>query len=142
MRIEAEKSKLIRCLIIGALFVVSGFVSCTEIKYAIWGRTSEATILRTFKFTQYRGRPWPSVPKLGVEYEFREADGTVRKESVSRARDWPIPADKKITIDYLPGVWRASRLSGEWNYIAVTFFAISFGVLAFFVVRTWRAACK
>jgi hypothetical protein len=139
--VDSETHRLKIWLFVGAVVLISAVMSCTEIRYAIWGQTAEATIQRTHEVQIYR-RHGMSETKLAVEYEFSEQDGTERKEVMNQEMNWPVPADHKIKVQYLPGVWRASRLVGEWNYIAVSVFVVSFGVAMFFVVKTWREASR
>ncbi len=125
-------------LFVGMLFLVSAYCSCQEMKYAIWGKTAEATITSTRPMVVSEGRRTRRV--LMVQYQFTEANGTERRDSTTRALDWQPPADGKLIIDYLAGVEGRSRPHGKWNYIAVAFFLIMLSAMVFFVVKTFRSA--
>lgn len=122
-------------LFVGMLFLVSTYCSCQEMKYAIWGKTAEATISRTQRMQMRR-----TGTVLVVYYEFTEQGGAQRTDSMTRSLDWQPPADGKLVIDYLAGAEGKSRPHGEWNYIAVAFFLVMLGALTIFVVKTFRSA--
>jgi hypothetical protein len=133
MEDETRRFKIM--VFVGLLFVLSAYSSCQEIKYSIWGKTAEATISSTQRMRMRRTRT-----VLVVRYEFTEESGAQRTDSMAQPLDWQPPADGKLSIDYLAGAKGESRLHGEWNFIAVSFFLVMLGTMVFFVVKTFRSA--
>lgn len=136
-----DRAKLRIGLVVVVVVLTSAYLSCVEVKYAIWGKTADAEITRTFEFTEYH-RHGLSEEKLAVQYHFREQDGTDRKEVMNRSANWQVPADNRLRIQYLPGEGGAARPAGERSYVALGIFLVSLSVLGFFTVKTWREAYK
>ncbi len=138
MDLDKETVKLNVLVFVALAFLISAYASCRDIKYELWGVTTEATITRTRKKITTRGRRVVHV--LVVDYRFVEEDGTERNDDMSRELDWQAPSGNKLQIDYLPGAEGESRRHGKRNYIALVFF---FGTLTAGVVftgRLWRRA--
>ena len=142
MSVELEKSKLGFCFIV--LFITSGIVSCGEIKYVLWGETTDATIVSVTRGTAITGYSRSSsrtVPVKDVRYKFAEKDGTEREGVVSMSIRWEPPKNRELKIDYVPGHERKSRLHGDNNNIQLMFFLGSSGALViWFGYLFWKGS--
>lgn len=109
-------------LLIGVFaFLISGYYSYSEWKFAIWGRTAEATVTRTYETTE-SGRRFRKRHYTVVEYQFPEADGTTRSERDKVSAGVVVPGSGRIFVQYLPGVADSSRLAGQTSWISVCVF--------------------
>jgi hypothetical protein len=116
---EEELAKLKWILIAGIAFLVTGYLSFQELKFAVWGTTAEATVTRTFE-TSSGSRRRPKL-LLAVEYTFSDEEGQHHSERDDVPSSWPTPGPK-VTIQYMPGVEDSSRLEGHSSQVAVWIF--------------------
>ncbi len=135
---EHEIAKLKWLFFAGVAFLITGYLSYKEMKYAIRGKSAEATITRTFETTSVgrRGKPRKY---LVVEYSFIDDDGKHQNDSDDVALDWPVP-EQSVTVEYLPGVERSSRIEGHSNMFAVWMFLGSCALLLFAGVKLYLMA--
>ncbi len=136
---EAERGKAGLLLAAIAAFLISGWYSYNELKYALHGETADATVLRTYESTEptRRGR---TGPRLAVLYAFADRDGLSREE-----RDWvPLPSDLQgeptVRVQYLPGEDGASRLAVNRSQLGPVIFAICLAVVVLSLFRLIREA--
>lgn len=109
-------------LLIGVIaFLISGYYSFSEVKFAIWGRTAEATVTRTYETTE-SGRRFRKRHYTVVEYQFAEADGTLRSERDKVSAGTVVPGISQIAVQYLPGVADSSRLAGQTSLTSICVF--------------------
>lgn len=115
---DEEVAKFKWLLGAGMVFLISGYFSLNELRYALFSRTVEARVTNA-RATQSVGRR--KEPRLAIEYNFTEAGGATRSERDTVPVDWPLSPDGAIQIQYIPGVANASRLSGRgsWNAVAI-----------------------
>ncbi|MFK7778754.1 MAG: hypothetical protein QM501_11670 [Gimesia sp.] len=113
---EEELAKLKWILIAGIAFLVTGYLSFQELKFAVWGTTAEANVTRTFETRASRRSRL-----LAVEYTFTDKEGKHHSERDDVPIDWPTPGPK-VNIQYMPGVEDSSRLEGHSSKIAVWIF--------------------
>ncbi|HPF39317.1 MAG TPA: hypothetical protein P5081_01135 [Phycisphaerae bacterium] len=119
------------------LFLLSGWLSCRELKYAAWGRSANADVVRVNKYIDRRKYEFDEIPMADVRYQWTDADDGQRKDGVLlRAEDAPAEGDI-IAIEYLPGV-KDSRMTGDRNAWAIAFFAISFLAALLWFAKAWR----
>jgi len=123
MDVEHETWKLKVMLIVIVAFVVSAFVSCSELKYATSGKKTEAVIDRVSDVVGRRGQTGRQ-----VVYHFHDQTGKLRKSSDQVPRDWVASDDQKIDVEYLEDT---SRVAGHRNIGALVTF---FGCLAAMLV--------
>ncbi|MCA9018312.1 MAG: hypothetical protein KDA77_23525, partial [Planctomycetaceae bacterium] len=116
---DEELAKLKWILAAGVAFLVTGYLSFQELKYAVWGTTTEATVTRTFETST--GSRRRSKMLLAVEYTFTDKEGQSHNERDDVPIDWPTPGPK-VNIQYLPGVEDSSRLEGHSSKVAVWMF--------------------
>src|SRR3954471_1230875 len=123
MDVEQETWKLKVMLFVIVVFIVSAFVSCSELKYATSGKKTEAVIDRVSDVISRRG----SRGRM-VVYHFHDERGQLRKSSDTVSRDSVGLHDEKIDVEYLEDT---SRVAGHRNMVAVVIF---FGCLAALLV--------
>lgn len=141
MDLEEETSKFKGLLIVGVLFVVSGFWSCQEFKYLVRGTPADATVRQVSKqripFDKRHREEW----LIEFSYSDKAGQRLVERETLPEA-ELP-PADgQTLAIEYLPGADDSARFAGRRNYVAMAFFLGTLGVLAFFIIRLWREAAE
>lgn len=133
--VDREVRKFYWLVLAAAGFLVSGVLSCMELRYSFWGKVAEAQVLRTYESANRYGRYYQQ-RLLAVEYVFTEADGTQRIERDDVPIDWPAPG-VTVAVQYIPGVAQTSRLAGDTASIAVWIFL---GFVIFLVVSVcWIA---
>ena len=111
---EQRKAGLLMAAVLAAL--ISGWYSYQELKYAFWGESIEATVIRTYEFT-VPTRYGRSKPRLGIEYQFDDAAGHTRTD-----KDWVrLPSDLRqadtVPVQSLRGVGGNSRLAANRSYL-------------------------
>lgn len=135
MDIDDEVGKFKHLMVAGVVFLVSGYIAFSELRYAIWSKTAEATVTKTHE-TASTGRR--RTPLLAVYYSFSEADGTGRSERDDVPVDFPVDPNGKIQVQYLPGVTDSSRLVGHSGMGAVYLFLGCCVWLAIAGFQAWR----
>ncbi len=117
-------------------FLMSMWYSWQEVKYAVWGETSSATVTEVREASS--GRRGRRV--LQVSFRYSDADG----HSVSEAQMLPLSTvlseGEEITVEYLPGAEDSARVEGTANLFAVYIFLGSLLVMAFVGFRIWKMA--
>jgi hypothetical protein len=101
---------------VGAVLIVAVTATFTELRYTVSGRTVEGKITNVSRvhWTWKWGRRSRNAPDSRIEYEFAEADGTVRKESVVKSFLGMLARNPQPTrIEYVPGARGWSRLAGD-----------------------------
>lgn len=136
---EAELVKLKWLIFAGLAFLVSSFFAWTELRYALWSRTTEAEVVDVFE-TETIGRRGRRIPVLAVEYRFTDEAGVPRFERDEVARGWQPPANRRVAIEYFPGENGGSRLAGNRNWRSLVVFFGTLAVLAFAGWKLWREA--
>ncbi|MCB9852329.1 MAG: hypothetical protein H6819_04475 [Phycisphaerales bacterium] len=135
-----EFNPFIPITVVLILFVVSGFLSYQEFKYAMWGRTANAEIIKVKEtaFSAEGGRG----AMMEVHYRWTDKNDGERTDELLRNPWMKDAVGKTIKIDYLPGV-KQSRIAGAplYSKIAVGFFIGSGSVaLLLFAYVWWRGA--
>src|SRR3954454_13361875 len=116
MDLEQETRRFKLLLFFGLMFLVSTFFAYKELKYWLRGKTIRADLIDVRETTSSGRR---RRPMLVVEYGFTEPGATTRRRETDRvSTDWEQPADKSVTVQYLPGTDN-SRLAGHANLVAV-----------------------
>lgn len=136
---DAEQRKAGLLIAAVVAFVISGWYSFNELKYFLWSHTVTATVTRTYEFT-VPTRHGQSGPRLGIEYEFTDADGETRHD-----KDWvPLPSEVRgqagVDIQYLPGPEGDSRLAANRSVIGPVFFVGCLLFLLFNLAQLIREA--
>jgi hypothetical protein len=126
------------------LFLLSGFKSCTELRYALGAKDATARVTRIHKERTRRNRPtlWT------VSYNFQNADtGELQRGSfrVGHAAARQFSAGDEIAIEYHGTSQVDSRLKGDnnmpWVYAflgSLTFCACATAILSWQSVRAER----
>lgn len=133
---DAELKKMVWILIVVVAFLVTGYLSFKELKYAVWGATAEATVTNTFDTSLGRRSPL-----LAVEYTFTDKDGQQHSERDDVPIDWPEPGPK-VNVQYLPGVEDSSRLEGHSAKVAVWMFLGCCVLLGFAGFKLYQMASE
>ena len=135
-----EESGALFWLIVAILvFIVSGLISWREMKYQLYGETTEAVIKRVIPVKHRdRGRDYTV---YHVRYMWTQRDGVKREDVDDVGTEWNRPASDTIRIDFLSGE-QGSRLSGDVNYFALVYFYGSAAIMIVVFVLTARKAYK
>lgn len=133
MDMEQETAKFKGMLFAGLVFIVTGFIAFSELRYFAFGDTIDARVVRTYETTGRRGRS-----KVVVEYAFRDPSGQDRRESDTVSAGTARFSANTIKVQYLSGKPAWSRLDGNGNTIAVIIFLGSLAVLGFYGFRFWQ----
>jgi len=121
-------------LLFGLIFLVSGCASYGELKYLIWGQTTDARVVDVTEMRTRRGRS-----QLQVEYSFTDNAAT-RTEFDAVPRSWPGTDGPTVRVQYLPGVPEASRLHGNGGKVWLGAFLACLAIGLFLIFRIWRDA--
>jgi len=110
------------------LFLVSGFYSCQECKYALGGKKAPAHITRIKQYEDYGG----DSPKqrTAVEYEFTDDHGLTREGKDTFNDRVDAAEGDTIEVQYRAGADGASRVAGHANTTAVYLFIACLLVVA------------
>jgi hypothetical protein len=117
------------------LFVVSTFMSCSEIRYSVWGKTVDTPTYTKQQVRVYRRRS-PDTTEILVKYQFDD-NGKLRKEEDQVSLDYTFASPNTVRVQYIPGS-DSSRLerSMQWWWLAI--FGGSIGVMGFGAFKFWR----
>ena len=131
-----EFNPLIPLAVVLILLVVSGFLSYQEFKYALWGRTADAEIIKV-KETPFGSGPRRR-PLMAVHYRWKDKNDGDREDELLRDSKFGDAVGHTIRIDYLPGV-KQSRIAGAplYSKIATCFFVGSGTAAIFLFVYLW-----
>jgi hypothetical protein len=119
----------------GLMFLVSGCLSMNELRFAIWSRTVDASVIRAKEsYAPREGR------EIFVEYQFADSDGTLRTERDAIKTEMSVPSANHVMIQHIPGVARSSRLLGNSQMGAVYTFLFSSFLLGLALLWLCREA--
>lgn len=135
---QAELGRIKWLLGAGVIFLVSAYFSYAELKYLVWGRTVEASVV-SFEHTTRSGRRGRRIPAIILTYRFKD-DSQERTEKDTIASDGKNPSDPSAKIDYMPGKPGISRLAANRNWVALIIFCGSLGTMVMFIIRIARMA--
>lgn len=137
---ESEETRQIKLILfVGLAFLISGWLSCGEIKYMVWGQQGEATVTSVKKVANPSRHGRREV--IAVQYAWSEKGGLHRKDVMNMNPESAPARGDKLSIDYLPGA-KGSRLRGQANYVALVFFFGLLAVMAFVVIRLVRVGSR
>src|SRR5581483_10761427 len=127
----------LRAFLVGiVLFLVSGFHSCQECKYALTGKKAPGVVTRIKQYDEYTGSS-PQT-KTAVEYQFTDNRGLTRQgKDIFDGRVDAAEGDV-IEVQYRPGADGDSRVAGHANTTAVYLFIaclLAMAVLSYPFVR-------
>lgn len=134
MEHEDEIQRFKSILIAAGLMLVAAYFSWQELKFRVWGKTAEATVVRTFEATRSSRRGGRRTVQV-VEYRFFEDASTPRTVQVDYGLNEDLP-EQRFQVEYLPGEG-VSRMAGQSNWIAIAGF---FGGLAWLGYSVYRLA--
>ena len=113
------------------VFVVSGFTSCNEIRYSLFGEKTEARIVEMKRIREGRS-PRES---LSISYVFNDKKRGDTRENDTVSLDYPVPESSVIPIEYFPGEVYSSRIAGNTNHVWIVIFVVSLAVFIGFIVK-------
>ncbi|MGE0376223.1 MAG: hypothetical protein AB7Q45_12505 [Planctomycetaceae bacterium] len=136
---EAERAKAGILLAAIAAFLISGWYSFNELKYALRSASVDANVRRMYEYT-VPTRHGQSGPRLGIEYAFTAADGRQRED-----KDWvPLPSPLQgratVRVQYLPGERGDSRLAANRSVFGPVIFLMCLAFVALSLFRLIREA--
>jgi len=95
-----------------AIIIACVYFSAKELRYMIWGRTVDATVISAIEERVTKTQGGISFPQLTVAYAFQDG-GQAREEVDAVTPDWPITKTTKVVaVEYIPGT-ELSRLKGN-----------------------------
>ncbi|HEV8000714.1 MAG TPA: hypothetical protein VGP63_12595 [Planctomycetaceae bacterium] len=111
------------CVGFGVAFLVSACFALGEARYWAFGRTAQASVIRA-------NPPDETDDAFVIRYGFTDAKTQNYREEVDAVPShWGPPPDV-LPVEYIPGRTGASRVSGNHNWTALGFFALtSLGLL-------------
>lgn len=116
------------------LFLTSTYFSCSELRYGLWGKTAEATVLRVNEVTEH-GRTDNTY--FSVHYRFMDVAGPMREEydHLPAESTDPPAYGEKVAVQYISGSEDASRLAGNSKKGWIWVFFGCLAVAGFMVYR-------
>ena len=133
---ELKRFKWLLCA--GLLFLITGYFSLKEAKYAIWGHSVDAQVTEFKKWIR-TGRRSDS-PMIDVTYTYKEADGTIRSGTDSVNQSWVQGDLQTVKIQYIAGGEGSSRIKASERLMPVYFFAAAVLWLAYAIFKLVREA--
>lgn len=121
----------------GFISLFFGYTSYGDLQFAFWSKTADAIVTRTDRYPSSKGK---GPPMLGFEYQFTDADGTVRSGRGSTEVYFEPHQGQHVTVKYLPGVADSHRLLRHSSLLTVYVFIGCLGLFALSVYRLWRGA--
>ena len=118
------------------LFLLSMVMSCQELRYMMWGQTTEARIVRD-EVDKGRSLSRSTYTRRLVIYAFMDGD-LRRQEQAEIPMDWVRPGDT-ITVQYIAGRDYQSRLADTHHWGWITIFATSVAAIAISLVWIGRS---
>ena len=95
---RAMKRNLKVGMLLVGIFLISGFKSCTQIRYSLSGVTTNATIYKAYEEKSVR-----TGTKIVIRYHFTDEEGKHHKAGDRiNVEDWIEPLGKDVEIIYLP----------------------------------------
>ncbi len=133
-----EGFKLRLAILAVVVFVISGWFTYQEFRYALWGRTAEATVTHVEHRQErvYRRRRTPSTRNVTlIALQFPGPDNASHQAELTQSGTLSVQPQQKLSVQYLPGDADMVRLSGQQNWFAVVFFIG--GLFAVIGTLTW-----
>jgi hypothetical protein len=113
-------------------FVVAAVLAFEEADYELNGREAVGEMTELYKVSTDRGRRY-----LRVVYRFVDHTGKERTGTSDVGDAWPVPADRRVTVQYVSG---GSRIARKPNRAGPVLMAISGGYLL--AVGAWVAFAR
>ena len=141
MALGSDYFKFRSAMFIAAAALMSTIVSCQELKYSIWGKTTDATIdaLDELVTTDRYG---DESSQLRVKFTYDDDGKTVTMHD-RLPMEWDLTqaqATGTISVQYLAGDKYSARVSGHRNMVPVYIFLIMMAIVAGYIIYFIRAA--
>jgi hypothetical protein len=125
-------------LFAGLLFLITGYFSYKELKYAIWGHSVDAQVTEIKKWVRTSRRS--ESPMIDLTYSYKEADGTGRSGMDSVNESWVQGDLTTVRIQYFAGVEGSSRIKASERLMPVYVFLAAVLWLAYSIFKLVREA--
>jgi len=124
-------------LLVGVVcaFVVSTWLSWRELRFAVSGRSVDATITSAEVVTRRMGRSSHQV--LAVAYVFATVQGLV-SGSLDLPVGFPVPEAGVLPLVYLPSRPEVIKVKGHGQTVPVGFFLVCCVLLVVSTITVWR----
>lgn len=129
----------VMALLVGAimLFIMSLFMSFTELRYAISGKEVAARVTGKVPLA-YKGSRRSATRTVYEVTGVFDDGGNERKETVTVEQDFPFAEDGTIALQYLPGSVGMSRVAGTTNMFWVYVMLACMAMMGFLGWRFWK----
>jgi hypothetical protein len=87
---------------------LAGLTAYDDVRYLIYSKTIDADLISTTP----KGA---GDKRTTVKYSFTDGAEGIRTEEDTPPFNWTVPKGPKVSVAYIPGVKRASHLTGNWN---------------------------
>lgn len=136
---ESDTRKVKLMLAVGVGFLFSLVTSCQELKYTMWGKKADGTVVAIEPVMVKVGRRSREEPRMQIEFTYQDSEvppapGMVDSTVKSRDQlpmDWDFGDAKPggtIPIEFLAGDKTSARLVGHRNMTGV-WFLIALGAI-------------
>lgn len=134
----ADVFKLRLVIFAVVFFVVSAWSSFQELRYALWGRTVEATVTNVEHrqervYHRRRSSTTRNVTILTVQ--FPGPDNRPQTAVLTPNRGHHFTPQQKLSVQCVSGDFGMARLNGQQNWFSVVFFIV--GLFAMVGALTW-----
>lgn len=136
---KAELTKARIMLSAMVAFLISACFSYQEFQYALFGKTTTATLLRAFE-TYDLSRHGRRIPKRGLKYRFTTSDGEYYERTVFVKMNYPVPQNGVIEVEYRAGRPDVSRVYGTHNTRSLVVFGCCVLWLGYSGLRLYKEA--
>ena len=134
---EMDKFKFI--LFVGAVFLVSMFQSCKELKYTVFGESAQGRVTQTNAVEKIRGRGLSrrEIDRVHVHFVFKGEDGsTYRGQVETSPREAEALRAEEFEVAYMADEPKYTALpSSHRSIIWPSLFGVTLVVLAISVIR-------
>lgn len=121
----AEDLKGRFAIVVVVLFLISGWYSFQELRYAVWGRTVPATVTNVEHRQErvYRRRYGSRTREVtDITVQFAGADNTPQIGEITESGVSRVHPQQQLSIQYIPSKTDMIRLGNQQNWIALIFF--------------------
>ena len=136
-----RKQALVIFLIIAVVLIaIPTYFTGVELTYSLIGVTTTAQVTGNHRENRSAGKSGGRRPVFVIDYTFQESGGLQRIERDVIPEDLPFSASGPVTVEYIPGFHRVSRIQGHrakllhfWLFFGTG--GTLFGVMAWL---TWK----
>ena len=109
-----RKQALVIFLIIAVVLIaIPTYFTGVELTYSLIGVTTTAQVTGNHRENRSAGKSGGRRPVFVIDYTFQESGGLQRIERDVIPEDLPFSASGPVTVEYIPGFHRVSRIQGH-----------------------------